>query len=410
MSKFRYFILSTLLLFVLLILSRPVLACGGLFCQNTPVDQNAERIIFTQNGNGTVSAIVQIQYTGFAEDFSWILPIPAPIAAEDLQVPETGEAAFLELETATNPVIIPPPVPDNCAEIDMVLSESDSGVEVFATGEVGPYSFDVIGSEDPTALIKWLRDHQYMVTEAMEPLINVYVQEQFAFLAMRLLPDEGVQDIQPIKLTYPSERPMIPLRLTAVAANPDMVVLVWIFGQSQAVPVNYAHMEIPNDDLIFYYPFGGNNYRQALSDNANKHDGRAFVTEYAGSSRNFAFTDPLLQQLASDFPYLTRLNTVISPEEMTVDPIFDYDPQRPDVSNVRDLSTVEKDLYQCEREGIAGTTINIPFIGSGNSDLQEGEGSNSLDPTGLLVIVAGLGMVFLGFLGLIIVLLRLRRQ
>ena len=35
--------------------SRPVQACGGLFCQNSPVDQNAERIIFTDNGDGTVS-------------------------------------------------------------------------------------------------------------------------------------------------------------------------------------------------------------------------------------------------------------------------------------------------------------------------------------------------------------------
>jgi hypothetical protein len=42
--------------------------------------------------------------------------------------------------------------------------------------------------------------------------------------------------------------------------------------------------------------------------------------------------------LSQRYPYLTRLNTVISPEEMLVDPIFDYDPQRPNVSNVHDLS------------------------------------------------------------------------
>ncbi len=42
-------------------------ACGGFFCQNSPVDQNAERIIFTQNKDGTISAYIQIQYTGAAE-------------------------------------------------------------------------------------------------------------------------------------------------------------------------------------------------------------------------------------------------------------------------------------------------------------------------------------------------------
>ena len=29
---------------------------------------------------------------------------------------------------------------------------------------------------------------------------------------------------------------MIPLRLTAVAANPDMAVMVWIYAEHQAIP------------------------------------------------------------------------------------------------------------------------------------------------------------------------------
>ena len=79
----------------------------------------------------------------------------------------------------------------------------------------------MVGSEDPDALVNWLHDNDYWVTPEMEPLIDLYVQDQFVFLAMRLLPDSNAQDMQPIKLTYPSERPMIPLRLTAVAANQE---------------------------------------------------------------------------------------------------------------------------------------------------------------------------------------------
>ena len=135
----RYFVLTVALLLALLLSeSHSVRACGGLFCQNSPVDQNAERIIFTQNGNGTVTAIIQIQYTGFAEDFSWILPIPEPITAEALEVPETAMNAFIELETATNPVFIAPPPPP-CAQVvfeSAAEEESVGGVEVFASGEV----------------------------------------------------------------------------------------------------------------------------------------------------------------------------------------------------------------------------------------------------------------------------------
>lgn len=326
-------------------------ACGGFFCQNSPVDQNAERIIFTQNHDGTISAYIQIQYTGSAPDFSWVLPLPAAISAEDIEVPEDAMAAFSELEIATNPVFIAPPMPE-CAQVvfDQAVPSSaeEGGVTVFASGAVGPYGFDVVGSDDPLAMITWLREHQYRVTPEMEPLINVYVQEKFVFLAMRLLPESDAADVQPIKITYPSSTPMIPLRLTAVAANPDMRVLAWIFADKQAIPENYARMEIEDKEITFF-TFGGNNYRQLISDRANEYGGQAFITEYAAPTSELSVVHPLLQQLRTQYAYMTRLSTVISPEEMTVDPVFNYDPQRKDISNVHDLSTF-RGVWDCERD------------------------------------------------------------
>jgi hypothetical protein len=339
---------------------QPAAACGGFFCTNSPVDQNAERIIFTQNGDGTISAYIQIQYTGSAPDFSWILPLPSAISAEDIEVPEDAIAAFFELEVATDPVFIPPPMPD-CALRDlpmMAVAENAVGdVTVFASGAVGPYGFDVIGSEDPRAMISWLRENNYRVTEEMEPLIDVYVVEGFVFLAMRLLPDKEAQDVEPIKVTYRSETPMIPLRLTAVAANPDMAVMVWIYANKQATPANYAKLEIADEDLTFF-SFGGTNYRQLIGNRADEFGGQGFITEYAAPTRELMVTHPLLQQLGASYPYVTRLNTVISPEEMTVDPVFDYDAQLHDVSNIHDLSSWTG-LFDCERN----PTVNLPVIG-----------------------------------------------
>ena len=127
------------------------LACGGFFCQNSPVDQNAERIIFTQNKDGTVSAYIQIQYTGSAPGFSWILPLPEAIGPEDIEVPEDAMAAFTELEVATDPVFIPPELPE-CARLRSTVSRREAGrqghrlgaqyphgiIWVFAIGHSGP--------------------------------------------------------------------------------------------------------------------------------------------------------------------------------------------------------------------------------------------------------------------------------
>ena len=126
--------------------------------------------------------------------------------------------------------------------------------------------------------------------------------------------------------------------------------MAWFYADRQAVPVNYAEMTIADRELTFTV-FGTSNYRQLMRDRADEYGGQAFITEYAAPARELVVTHPLLQDLGRRYAYVTRLNTVISPEEMTVDPVFDYDPQRKDVSNIHDLSDL-KGVYDCEEPNI----------------------------------------------------------
>lgn len=349
-------------------------ACGGFFCQNDPVDQTGERIVFTVNPDDTVTALIEILYQGEAADFSWILPIPDAIDADALAVPEDGQAVFDELHQVTDVQLIAPELPD-CAQdvlsVDSVADAAgDGGVDIFASGEVGPFGFDVIGSDDPNALIDWLRDSNYRVTPEMEPLINVYVEEQSAFIAVRLLDGETADSIQPIEITYPGSEPVIPLRLTAVAAQPNLPIWVWIFGENRAVPTNFASMEIATEEITFF-PFGGNDYIFLVQQRANALDGQAFITEYAQPANAADFTHPWLIEQSESSNYLTRLNTYIDPEEMTVDPTFGFDESLDDVSNIRDATGLSG-LYSCERDsgGVDG------FFGS-----IFGGGDDAIDPT-----------------------------
>jgi hypothetical protein len=321
-------------------------ACGGLFCQNIPVDQQAERIIFTVNTDGTISAYVQINYTGSAPDFSWVVPVPSTP-----KVDVAEKASFDELSNLTNPIFMPPLMPP-CAPIPMMAAAGngpdENGVTVLASGIAGPYAYDVVTSPQGNELITWLRRNNYRVTEAMEPLIKVYVDEGKVFLAMKLRPDKGAQDIQPVKMTYIGREPMIPLRLTAVAANPNMNVLTWIFADSQAVSSNYAHPTILDENLrgTFFTP-GGTNYIQLVDQTVALYQQRAFITEYAKPTAELAkaASDPLVKHLATDYPYVTRFFGRISPEQMTVDPEFKFADDLPDVSNVHDLSQADPDVF-----------------------------------------------------------------
>ena len=60
-------------------------------------------------------------------------------------------------------------------------------------------------------------------------------------------------------------------------------------------------------------------------------------------------TDPFLIDLIDRFPYVTRLRAQLSPEQMTIDPVFEPAPKREDVSQIIDLNEhVDPiDFYGC---------------------------------------------------------------
>lgn len=360
MSRLRWLVVMAVGL-VGLALVPVAAACGGLFCQNIPVDQQAERIIFTVNKNDTITAYVQINYTGSAPDFSWVVPVPSVPKVDVAEI-----ASFNEMSNLTAPVFIPPLIPA-CAPIVMPMAAmSDgavqtTGVQVLASGTAGPYAYDVITSPEPNELITWLRKNQYRITEEMEPFIRVYTDEGLIFLAMKLRPDQGAQDIQPVVMTYKGEHPMIPIRLTAVAANPNMNIITWILGDKQAIPTNYAHPTIDDKNLRGTFGSGnGTNYLQLVDQTVDLYHGRAFITEYAGSSAALAVTasDPLVKKLLAEYPYTTRVFGRISPEEMTVDPTFKL-VDAADVSNVHDLSKMDDaTFWGCEN---TDQTIQVPY-------------------------------------------------
>ena len=98
--------------------------------------------------------------------------------------------------------------------------------------------------------------------------------------------------------------------------------------------------------------FDGTNYITLLDQTVDLYEGRAFVTEYAmptSDLRDLRPQDKLVQLLAEKYKYMTRVIGRISPEEMTVDPVFNFDADAPDISNMRDLSQMDPEVFwQCD--------------------------------------------------------------
>lgn len=336
-----FFVLACVLGLVTGSAPSPSAACGGLFCANTPVDQTAQRIIFAVNeAAGEITAYVQITYTGSSDAFSWIVPVP-----NNPKVGVADIAAFDELSQLTTPRLVFPPVPD-CFTLPVVAG-ADSAVNVLQQGTVGPYDFTVIEDKDPAVLLSWLRDNGYRITPETESLIKVYTDQGMVFLAMKLSSDKDVQNIQPVALTYKASAPMIPMRLTAVAANPNMAITTWIFANKQATPANMTRLLMRKNDLAMTDTSGGNNYNELRTGVLDSVQGKGFVIEYAQPTSALQSSDPLIKELSANYSYLTRMYSEMSPEEMILDPLFKFDAALAPISNT--INMTDRNLpYDCK--------------------------------------------------------------
>ena len=399
-------------------------ACGGFFCNALdPVNQAGEQILFARDGE-QIEMHVQINYQGPAVDFGWILP-----AAPDVETTVSTEALFTRLNGAFRPQMRANYTYDPACPMDDASSFVDGGIGFLADGSapppdpeptvnvlsreaVGPYDRVILQADDTEVLFEWLNQNDFAIpmdaAERLGPYIDTHV-----FVAIKLLAGNDSDDIKPLKLRYTAAQPTIPLRPTAVAAQPDMPIVVYILGAGRAVTLNYLHVEI-NETLINWVS-GGTNYPVVAAHAIDQAGGQAFVTDFAGPhmDRMAAFevtvdlnglrdvrtlnglldyaaalrspdliklvraavaapegvdVDDVLRQpfdydaeaimvdgaglvaaieadilpvydglnaLFEAHPKLTRLYTTMNAEEMTTDPLFDWNIDLPDVPNVR---------------------------------------------------------------------------
>src|SRR5688500_2783487 len=215
-------------------------ACGGCFGPpTTPTEVTGHRMAFAISETQTV-LWDQFEYQGNPEDFSWVLPV-RPGAYVEL-----AEGAWLAALDAFTTTYVNAPVL-SCVRPDFddggcacgagsiaARGDAESGasggvvsggdVTVVRRERVGPYDTVVLRSEEPDALRDWLTDNGYAVPEEIEPVIDAYVEEGNDFLALRLAPEVGVAQMEPVRVITPGGDYLLPLRMVAAGVGADVEI------------------------------------------------------------------------------------------------------------------------------------------------------------------------------------------
>ena len=237
-------------------------ACGGCF---GPPTENASivtdhRMILSISSKQT-TLYDQIRYSGAPSSFAWVLPIADAKAA---QLGLSADVVFGSLDAMTSTLIQQPPLncpslPAECAtSLDGGVAYSPSAggagsgdVSVTKHEVVGPYVTDYVHSTDPQALNTWLTDHGYAVPADVAPVIAKYVNEHFDFIAMKLVPGQGVDSMRPVRVTTPGASPVLPLRMVAAGTGPIVGITLWAIGEGRYEPNNFKTFSIEASEITW---------------------------------------------------------------------------------------------------------------------------------------------------------------
>jgi len=333
-------------------------AASGAFVapRDAPIRQVGEQVLLVDNADGTTTAVIQTEYQGAAPEFAWLLPV----AGVPVAVTATDSVPFDRLARVTAPRF-PMEIrgADSCkSTAGITVIDPETGlvprpvhqgddevvVSVAGSGSVDDFEWTVISvassTEDRTgAAIEWLVAAGFEVPEQAAPLLEPYLANGMQLLALRPQKRAASGAIRPLQVTYPGP-PTLPIRLTALSGSEAMGILVYVLGPARAVPLNYPSLELNLAKLDWFEPALG--YRDLVTAAVREAGGRGFVTELAQPTRELrgvgldgeSGVDDL-QSLFDAGAWLTRLYMTVSPADMTLDPLFGFNPRLPAVSNVQ---------------------------------------------------------------------------
>ena len=249
--------------------ARPASACGGCFHPptQTVTDITDERMLLSVS-TAQSTLYDQIEYSGSPSNFAWVLPIHGAVT-----VGLSAAVLFDSIDTLTATQINPPPqncpVP-NCAAHNVPSAAAFGGasdnantappVQVLAQANVGPYATVQLHSSDSSALDSWLTANGYNIPAAVQPILDAYVKEGFDFLAMKLLPDQGVQAMRPVRVTTTGASFSLPLRMASVGTGAVTGITIWVVADGRYEPQNFPFFHIDDSQLVWDWNTNSSNY------------------------------------------------------------------------------------------------------------------------------------------------------
>ncbi len=227
----------------------PAWACGcGAYVPDSPGAAVAdERALIAWDG-ATEDIVMSMSVSGSSSSAAWVMPVPsaADVSLGDAEVFEAINdltAPRIEYRDVWRPSfswLLP-----SSSESDTAAAAPGGAVDVLGRQRLGPFDVTRLAAHDPAALAKWLSDNGFPHPDGLDQNLAPYVADNWEVVAIRLVPAEAGEsltgDLEPLRLSFASDKVVYPMRLSRSAKSTqsvDLSVLADHRMDPTAVPVS----------------------------------------------------------------------------------------------------------------------------------------------------------------------------
>ncbi|MGW1865208.1 DUF2330 domain-containing protein [Streptomyces mauvecolor] len=209
--------------------------CGAMVPQSgrqLSVKQETSAVRFDGH---TEQIVMRLTVDGNAPKAAWIMPVPSRATVklgdrhlfdqlEELSEPVNRTRSYFWPRDGDWPFAKSRSVGDGAPN-----PGAKPPVEVIGRERLGPFDVARLTATDPTALRDWLTRNGFQLPPALATELRPYVDQKWEYVAIRLAPDQQGQTLggplDPLSLTFASDRLVYPMRLSRLAKTPQTLNL-----------------------------------------------------------------------------------------------------------------------------------------------------------------------------------------
>lgn len=263
-------------------------ACGAVVADSRLEAVQETALVEIGDGTEAVTLNIATEPGSGATEAAFVMPVPARAGFE-----LADGKVFAELDRFSQPRVEYRDVERDFDGDGAGAAPADDGAsDITVTDQVtvGPYEVAQLTGTDATSVANWLHANGFTLPDAIGARLAPYLADGWLVVAVHLVPTTADFALPPMRLTFPTDEPVYPMRLSA-AADTAQPTRLYVLADHRTDASNPAPQG-PDPDATF----AGWVDRDNLADYpllAEHVTGTQFLTRYDGRFEPRLITDDI---------------------------------------------------------------------------------------------------------------------